>query len=89
MAAGKLYKSSGGDEYITNVSYRLHDSSERSWWGELMLSEFKKVTDGTGYVLELDDGRKGPCMLRKRVNRAVSGVPPLYCYHFKGSGRLE
>ena len=89
MTAGKLYKSGSGEEFIANVNYRFHDESETSWWGELVLTEYKRVGDGAGYIIELEDGRRGNCSLRKRVNRAVSGVPPLYHYHFKGRGRLE
>ena len=89
MAVGKLYKSGSGEELIGNVNYRFHDESETSWWGELVLTEYKRVGDGAGYIIELEDGRRGNCSLRKRVNRAVSGVPPLYRYHFKGRGRLE
>lgn len=89
MAAGKLYKMGSGEEFIANVNYQFHDESRTSWWGELMLTEYKRVGDGAGYVIELEDGRRGNCSLRKRVNRAVSGVPPLYRYHFKGRGRLE
>ncbi len=89
MTAGRLYKLGSGEEFIANVNYRFHDESETGWWGELMLTEYKRVGDGAGYVIELEDGRRGSCSLRKRVNRAVSGVPPLYHYHFKGRGRLE
>ena len=89
MAAGKLYRLGGEEELIANVNYRFHDESETSWWGELVLTEYKRVGDGAGYVIELEDGRRGSCTLRKRVNRAVSGVPPLYRYQFKGRGRLE
>jgi hypothetical protein len=89
MAVGKLYKSGSGEELIGNVNYRFHDESETSWWGELVLTEYKRVGDGAGYIIELEDGRRGNCSLRKRVNRAVSGIPPLYRYHFKGRGRLE
>jgi hypothetical protein len=89
MATGKLYKLGSGEEFIANVNYRFHDESETKWWGELMLTEYKRVGDGAGYIIELEDGRRGNCSLRKRVNRAVSGVPPLYHYHFKGRGRLE
>ncbi len=89
MTAGKLYKLGSGEEFIANVNYQFHDESETRWWGELMLTEYKRVGDGAGYIIELEDGRRGSCSLRKRVNRAVSGVPPLYHYHFKGRGRLE
>ena len=89
MAVGKLYKLGGGEEFIADVNYRLLDESRSTWWGELVLTEYKRINDGAGYLIELEDGRRGSCSIRKRVNRAVSGVPPLYHYHFKGSGRLE
>jgi len=89
MAVGKLYKLGSGEEFIANVSYHLLDESRSTWWGELVLTEYQRINDGAGYLIELEDGRKGSCTLRKRVNRAVSGIPPLYRYHFKGSGRLE
>ena len=88
MPAGKLYRL-GSEEFIADVSYRFYDESETSWWGELMLGEYKRLNDNDRYVLELEDGRRGGCALRKRVNRAVSGVPPLYRYQFKGRGRLK
>ena len=89
MAVGKLYKLGGGEEFIADVNYRLLDESRSTWWGELVLTEYKRINDGAGYLIELEDGRRGSCSIRKRVNRAVSGVPPLYRYNFKGSGRLE
>jgi len=89
MAAGKLYKLGSDEKFVAGVNYQLHDESKVGWWGELVLTEYKRVSDGTGYVIELEDGRRGSCSLRKRVNRAVSGVPPLYHYHFRGRGRLE
>jgi hypothetical protein len=85
---GKLYRL-GGDEFIVKVDYRFHDESPVSWWGELVPKEYRRLSDGDGYILELEDGRKGRCSLRKRVNRAVSGIPPLYHYQFKGRGQLE
>ena len=89
MAVGKLYKLGSSEEFIAGVNYRLLDESRSTWWGELVLTEYKRINDGAGYLIELEDGRRGSCSIRKRVNRAVSGVPPLYHYHFKGSGRLE
>ena len=88
MDIGKLYRL-GGDEFIVKVDYRFHDESPVSWWGELVPKEYRRLSDGDGYILELEDGRKGRCSLRKRVNRAVSGTPPLYHYQFKGRGQLE
>ena len=88
MATGKLYKSGSG-EFVANVDYRFYDKSEMGWWGELVLTEYKRPDESAPYVIELEDGRRGKCSLRKRVNRAVSGVPPLYRYQFRGRGRLE
>ena len=88
MDIGKLYRL-GGDEFIVNVDYQFHDESPVSWWGELVPKEYRRLSDGDGYIIELEDGRKGRCSLRKRVNRAVSGIPPLYHYQFKGRGQFE
>jgi len=33
--------------------------------------------------------RRGRCRLKKRVNRAVSGIPPRYVYQFTGMGALK
>jgi len=88
MAIGKLYKSSS-EEFVANVDYRFYDKSEMGWWGELVLTEYKRPDESVSYVIELEDGRRGKCSLRKRVNRAVTGVPPLYRYQFRGRGRLK
>jgi hypothetical protein len=88
MATGKLYKSGDG-EFVANVDYCFYDKSEMGWWGELVLTEYKRPDESASYVIELEDGRRGSCSLRKRVNRAVSGVPPLYRYQFRGRGRLK
>jgi len=85
---GKLYRL-GGDEFIVKVDYQFHAKSPVSWWGELVPKEYRRLSDGDGYILELEDGLKGRCSLRKRVNRAVSGTPPLYHYQFKGRGQFE
>jgi hypothetical protein len=83
---GKLYYSYN-DQFIANVSYQLQHSENSSWWGELTLIEYKQVKDGS-YTLELEDGKKTHCALKKRINRAVSSLPPRYVYHFTGNGTL-
>ena len=87
MGSGKLYKNDG--EFIVNVNYRFFDKSETSWWGELVPTEYSRLSDSDGYMIELEGGLKGRCSLRKRINKAVSGVPPLYYYTFRGHGLLE
>ena len=89
MAIGRLYFTESNEEQLVGyVDYRLQSESSTSWWGELVLIEYKPLKDGD-YIIELDDGRKGICRLKKRVNRAVSGVPPHYVYHFSGARPLK
>ena len=88
MAIGKLYKSDD-EQFMMEISYRFQNESPTSWWGELTLIEYGRISDGSGYVIELDDARRGRCSLSKRVNRATTGVPPRYIYHFTGTGMLD
>ena len=85
MATGKLYLSNG-ESKVLEVEYQLHHESGTSWWGELSLVEYSRISEGGGYTIELEDRRKGHCFLQKRVNRAVTGIPPRYVYRFTGSG---
>lgn len=88
MPKGKLYFSVN-QEFIANVSYQFHNQEDHHWWGELMLVEYKQVKDGGSYTIELEDGTKCHCSLKKRVNRAVTSLPPRYVYHFNGAGKFE
>ena len=88
MALGKLYNGNN-DELLVGVDYRLFDETNDNWWGELTLTDYKLLTDGNGYILELKDGRKGRCALTRKVNKAVSGPLPLHCFRFRGSGELQ
>ncbi len=87
MATGKLYQSSN-EQFLSEVNYQFQHESPQGWWGELILLEYMRIKDGSGYILELEDNRKGKCTLKKRVNRAVTGVPPRYVYHFSGTGKF-
>jgi hypothetical protein len=88
LTLGKLY-SGNNSEMVVGIDYRLFDETQNNWWGELTLTEYKRLTDGNGYVLELADGRKGCCSLTRKVNKAVSGLLPLHCFRFRGSGDLK
>ncbi|MEE9366542.1 MAG: hypothetical protein V3W44_07645 [Dehalococcoidales bacterium] len=88
MAIGKLYRVSD-NEFITEVNYKFQDESETGWWGELTLTDYKRVNDSDVHIIELDDMRRGRCRLRKRVNRAVSGIPTRYVYQFTGMSALQ
>ncbi len=82
MNEGKLY-SSKGEKFIVDVDYKLYGESESRWQGELIPVEYRRLTDGDGYILELQDGFRNRCSLRKKVNQAVNGIPPLFHYYFR------
>ena len=88
MSIGKLYRSRD-EQFLTDVNYQFQHESPKQWWGELTLVEYMRLSDGPGYILELEDSRKSRCALKKRVNRAVTSLPPRYIYHFSGSGPFE
>ena len=87
MGTGKLYQASN-EQFLANVNYQFQHESPQRWWGELTLVEYMRIKDGYGYILELGDNRKGRCTLKKRVNRAVTSLPPRYVYHFSGTGKF-
>ncbi len=88
MATGRLYQYTD-DEFIVEVNYQFQHESEQRWWGELTLVDYVRIKDGSGYMLELEDGRRSKCTLKKRVNRAVTSLPPRYVYHFSGNTKFE
>ncbi len=88
MGTGKLYRSMD-DQFLANVSYQFQHEEPQRWWGELVLLEYMRLSDGSSYILELEDGSKSRCTLKKRVNRAVTGVPPRYIYRFSGTSEFK
>ncbi|MBA7632233.1 hypothetical protein ES703_39776 [subsurface metagenome] len=62
---------------------------QRAGGGEFTPQDHRRFSDGDGYIIELEDGRKGDCYIRKMVNRVIPTVPPVYSYYFRGSGRLS
>ena len=87
MGTGKLYQASN-EQFLANVNYQFQHESPQRWWGELTLVEYMRISDGSGYILELEDNRKSRCTLKKRVNRAVTSLPPRYIYRFSGTGKF-
>jgi hypothetical protein len=88
VPTGRLYNSMTED-LIGGVSYNFQHEEDHRWWGELTLIEYSQIKDGGGYIIELEDGRRSRCALKKRVNRAVTSLPPRYVYHFSGSDKFE
>lgn len=88
MATGRLYQSSD-EKFIAEVSYQFQHEAENRWWGELTLVDYVRIKDGSGYLLEIEDGRRSKCALKKRVNRAVTSLPPRYVYHFSGNSKFD
>jgi hypothetical protein len=88
VPTGRLYNAMT-EELITGVSYNFQHEEDNRWWGELTLIEYRQIKDGGGYIIELEDGRRSRCVLKKRVNRAVMALPPRYVFHFSGSGKFE
>ena len=89
MGTGKLYRFSD-DQFVANVDYQLfHHEADTNWCGELSLIDYARLSEGDKYIIELEDKRKSKCYLKKRVNRAVSGIPPCYVYHVTGFSPLE
>jgi len=87
MATGNIYYLREGN-LLGGVDYRFQAEDELSWWGELVFTEYCKVDEMAGYTLELEDGRRGNCRLRKMVNKAVHGMPSRHYYQFHGTGLL-
>ena len=90
MSIGKLYKSDDGEQFVSDVDYHLfHHEAATNWWGELTLIDNARLSEGDRFIIELEDMRRGKCYLKKRVNRAVSGIPPRYIYHVTGFSPFE
>ena len=90
---GKLYQAYD-DKPVAEISYQIHEEfdplgSPGKWWGELTLAASVEIREGDRYMIELEDKRKGRCLLKRRTNKAVVEVPPRYFYLFKGVGPLK
>jgi hypothetical protein len=86
---GKLYRVSD-NQFIANVNYQLfRHPAANNWWGELTLANSGRLNEGERFIIEFKDKRKSQCLLKKKVNRAVSGFPSRYIYHVTGVGPIE
>jgi hypothetical protein len=76
-------------EKAVKVKYRFYVEASAGWRGEFTPKTPRSFVEGDGYIIELEDGRRGNCYIRKMVNRVMPTVPPVYSYYFRGVGRLE
>ena len=89
MGTGKLYRLNA-NQFMADINYQLYQGRESTEWSaELALPSSLKINDNEILIIKLEDGRKCLCKLRKKVNRAVSGVPPCFIYHVTSLGRIE
>ena len=91
QGSGKIYRQ-GSEVFVGEVYYKLYEESAEDtgrWWGELTFTESVSVRESDRYLMELSDGRRGWCYLKKLVNKVARGVPPRYVYHFSGFTSLE
>ena len=88
---GRIFRQ-GSEVFVGTVDYKLYDDSEEEtgrWWGELTFADTASIKESERYMMELADGRRGWCFLKKLVNKVARGVPPRYVYHFTGFTNLE
>ncbi len=89
MGIGKLYRLSD-NQFVANIDYKMfHHPAAANWWGELIPIDYVRLSEGDMFMIELEDKHKSRCHLKKRVNLAVSGIPPRYTYHVTGFGSIE
>jgi hypothetical protein len=88
LSIGKLYRI-GGEQTGFIIDYRLVGDAATRWWGDFILTEYRHLANEGRYYIELEDGRRGLCAIRKEVGRAATGTPTRYRYSFKGIGHLD
>ena len=81
MPVGRLFRRNE-EQFVANINYRLLDEAPTHLWGELVPIEHVKVSDGSDYIVELEDSSKIQCRLKKNDSLAVIGMPPRFRYRF-------
>ncbi len=84
---GKIYDSS--ENYLDEVTYEIFhkpstDSAESQWYGEITPS--KAIMPVGNYIIELEDGRKGPCNIGLKTTSSFGLV--VDSFNLKGTGPL-
>jgi hypothetical protein len=88
---GKLYRTSS-EQFVLAIDYKLYQdlaAEPERWWGEFYLDRGIKISEEEGYIMELEDGRKGRCFVKKLVNRVLPGIPAQYVYRVNGMSPLK
>ena len=84
---GSIY-TSDDKELVATITYQLWDKPETGtrerWWGSFTLDH---LLESGKYIIKLEDGRKGPCDIRGRM-QWVRGLATVYPHSFQGSGSL-
>jgi hypothetical protein len=90
---GKLYLIVGGSEqFVSDIDHKLYqevDVEVERWWGECYIDRGVKISEEEGYVVELSDGCRGHCFVKKLVNRVLPGIPARNVYRINGVGPLK
>lgn len=85
---GKIYDSS--ENYVDEVTYDIHDrsstdASETEWRGEITPNN--GIMPVGNHIIELDDGRRGPCVISIKATSSFGLV--VDSYNVEGTGPLE
>jgi hypothetical protein len=89
---GKLYLIGGSEQFISDIDCKLYQDAAAEparWWGECAIDRSIKISEKDGYIIELEDGCRGRCFVRKLVNRVLPGIPARSVYRVNGTGLLK
>jgi len=89
---GNLYRGAETEPFVS-VKYSLlvdvsKSTGNHTWSGECILTRKDVIREGEMLSIELDSGHRGNCSLRKKVNKAVMGLPVRFFYQITGIGNL-
>jgi hypothetical protein len=81
-----------GRETLATIAYRIYrnpatEQRGEEWWGGFAL-DFP-VAERSEYTLEMEDGRKGACLLKVRKVQQITESLTFYHYDLKGISVLK
>jgi hypothetical protein len=84
---GKIYDNS--ENYLDEIIYEIHqkspaESDGKEWWGEITLDKCIILTGN--YIIELNDGRRGPCVASMKTHSSFGLA--FDSYNLEGTGSL-